>query len=51
MYKRQLSERFGLSANYISNLLKASLGIRYNDYVTQLRLNHAKELLLSTRCV
>lgn len=45
----ELSERFGLSANYISNLLKASLGIRYNDYVTQLRLNHAKELLLSTR--
>ena len=45
----ELSARFGLSANYISNLLKASLGIRYNDYVTQLRLNHAKELLLSTR--
>lgn len=43
-----LSERFGLSANYISNLLKNSLGIRYNDYVTQLRLNHAKELLVST---
>lgn len=44
----ELSERFGLSANYISNLLKNTLGIRYNDYVTQLRLNHAKELLVST---
>lgn len=43
-----LSDRFGLSANYISNLLKNTLGIRYNDYVTQLRLNHAKELLAST---
>lgn len=45
----ELSERFGLSANYISNLLKNALGIRYNDYVTQLRLNRAKELLMSTR--
>lgn len=43
-----LASRFGLSANYISNLLKNTLGIRYNDYVTQLRLNHAKELLVST---
>lgn len=44
----ELSARFGLSANYISNLLKSALGIRYNDYVTQLRLNHAKKLLIST---
>ncbi len=43
-----LASRFGLSANYISNLLKNTLGIRYNDYVTQLRLNHAKKLLVST---
>lgn len=43
-----LSSRFGLSANYIGNLLKNTLGIRYNDYVTQLRLNHAKKLLVST---
>lgn len=45
----ELSERFGLSANHITNLLKSTLGIRYNDYVTQLRLSRAKELLLSTR--
>ena len=44
----ELASHFGLSANYISNLLKSTLGIRYNDYVTQLRLNHAKELLVST---
>lgn len=43
-----LSEQFGLSANYISQLLKQELGVRYNDYVTQLRLNRAKELLIST---
>ncbi|MBW4846900.1 MAG: helix-turn-helix domain-containing protein [Lachnospiraceae bacterium] len=43
-----LSQRFGLSANYISNLLKASLGIRYSEFVTQLRLSHARELLIST---
>lgn len=43
-----LSERFGLSANYISSLLKQELGIRYNDYITQLRLNYAKKLLITT---
>jgi len=43
-----LSERFGLSSNYITNLLKQELGIRYNDYITQLRMEYAKELLLST---
>ena len=44
-----LAEQFGLSANYISNLLKQEMGISYNKYITQLRLNRAKELLLSTR--
>lgn len=44
-----LSDRFNLSATHISNLLKNELGLRYNDYVTQLRLNHAKELLISTQ--
>lgn len=43
-----LSDRFGLSSNYISNLLKQKLGIRYNDYITQLRIKHAKQLLIST---
>ena len=44
-----LAEQFGFSANYISNLLKQELGLSYSKYLTQLRLNHAKELLLSTR--
>ena len=43
-----LSEQFALSANHITNLLKQELGIRYNDYITQLRLEHAKELLVTT---
>ena len=43
-----LSEQFGLSSNYITNLLKQELGIRYNDYITQLRMEHAKELLCTT---
>lgn len=44
-----LSRRFGLSSGYISSLLKQALGVRYSDYVTSLRLNHAKELLTGTR--
>lgn len=43
-----LSEQFGLSANYITNLLKQKLGIRYSDYITQLRMERAKQLLTST---
>ncbi len=43
-----LSEQFGLSSNYITNLLKQELGIRYNDYITQLRIDRAKELLCTT---
>ena len=43
-----LAEQFGLSSSYISNLLKQELGIRYNDYITKLRMDHAKQLLLST---
>ena len=43
-----LSEHFGLYANYISTLIKQKLGIRYNDYITKLRLDQAKKLLLST---
>ena len=43
-----LAEKFGLSSSYISNLLKQELGIRYNDYITQLRMNHAKQMLLTT---
>lgn len=44
-----LSDHFGVSSSYISSLLKQELGIRYNDYITQLRLNYAKELLASTK--
>ena len=44
-----LAEQFGFSANYVSSLLKQELGISYNKYITQLRLNRAKELLLATR--
>ena len=43
-----LSEQFGFSPNYISNLLKQELGISYNKYISQLRMNRAKELLIST---
>lgn len=45
----ELSQRFGLSTNHIGNLLKGTLGLRYNDYLTQLRMSRAKELLLSTQ--
>jgi len=44
----ELSNRFSLSPGYISNLLKDSVGIKYNDYITSLRLGRARALLIST---
>ena len=43
-----LANHFGLSANYLSTLLKNRLGIKFTDHITQLRLARAKELLLTT---
>ena len=43
-----LANHFGLSANYLSTLLKNRLGIKFTDHITLLRLARAKELLLTT---
>lgn len=46
-----VSTVFHLSPNYISSLLKSEKGIKFSNYVQQLRLNHAKILLLSGHSV
>lgn len=45
-----LSERFGLTPNYLSTLFKKRLGVKFTDYLTGLRLDKAKKLLRTTRC-
>ena len=44
-----LSSHFDLTPNYLSTLIKSRLGIKFTDYLTSLRITHAKELLLTTR--
>lgn len=40
-----LAERFDMSANYLSRLIKHIAGQNYKDYVVSLRVNYAKRLL------
>lgn len=40
--------RFGTSSKYLSRKLKEQLGINFHKYLTQIRINHAKILLIST---
>lgn len=44
-----LSVHFDLTPNYLSTLLKNRLGTKFTDHLTNLRIAHAKELLLTTK--
>lgn len=41
----QLSKMVGLTPNYLGSLFKSNLGMTYTEYITELRLKHAKNLL------
>ncbi len=43
-----LADELGLSSGYLSSLIKQVFGVSFKEYVLNLRLNHAKLLLLST---
>ena len=45
---QKLSEEFHLSSNYISKKFKEETGINYLSYLTRLRMDKAKTLLVST---
>ena len=44
----QMAELFGLSASYVSRAFKQYTGVTIIDFITNLRLNRAKELLRET---
>jgi YesN/AraC family two-component response regulator len=44
----QISDVFRLSPSYLSRLFKEELGEKFIDYVTQVRINHAKRFLEDT---
>ncbi len=45
---RSLSQDFSINPNYISQLFRKEMGMTFTDYITKLRVNYAKELLLKT---
>ncbi|MDO4291965.1 MAG: response regulator [Eubacteriales bacterium] len=44
-----LAEKFCVSSSYLSNLLRKELGMPYSEYVTEKRIQKARELLLDSR--
>ena len=44
----KLAEIFHLNASYISKLIKSETGLTYSQYLTELRIGKAKELLKTT---
>jgi AraC-like DNA-binding protein/mannose-6-phosphate isomerase-like protein (cupin superfamily) len=48
MNLKLLSKHFGLSQNYLSTVIKASLGLTFSDFIQHMRLKYACSLLAST---
>lgn len=49
---RTAAERFYLNTAYLGQLFKRKTGVSFNDYISQLRMNRAKQLLLTTqKCI
>lgn len=46
---KHVSEEFHLNASYISQLIKTETGLNYTQYMTELRIGKAKELLTNTK--
>lgn len=46
---QQIAEEFYISPSFCSNLLKENLGMTFNDYLSKIRLQNAKRLLVETR--
>lgn len=44
-----LAARFNISGNYLSDLFKKEMGIGYREYLTRLRIQQAKQLLVSDK--
>lgn len=45
---KKIAEQFHLNASYISQLIRSETGLTYTQYLTELRINKAKELLKTT---
>lgn len=46
-----VSKKFHMNASYLSRIFRKSTGLNYMAYVTNLRIDHAKKLLVNTNMV
>jgi len=46
--RKSLAEMIGTNENYIRTAIKEQLGYTFNEYMNELRLNHAKKLLATS---
>lgn len=46
---RTIAEELHLNASYISQLIKNETGLTYTQYITELRIGKAKEMLINTK--
>lgn len=47
LFLQEISSHFGVSANYLSRLFKKATGAGITDYITKLKMEEAKDLLLT----
>lgn len=45
IYQADIAEKMGISASYLSRLFKRETGMKLQDYIVQVRLKHAADLL------
>ena len=45
LYLERIATKFGTTAKYFSNYFKREFSIGFNEYLTQVRISHAKEIL------
>lgn len=47
----QIAEKYNLTPNYLSSLFHESTGLRFVDYLSQIRISYAKQLLINNTSI
>lgn len=50
LYLNEIAELHNISPSYLSSIFKKECGIGFSEYINQMKINKAKELLISENC-